>query len=189
MTVWCRQIVCAWWCEWEVCLSSDVTCSIDITVLASQLWRSQPCRAEVSQVAKRVKGSLLYKGSGYYLTGTNFIKFRIGVLYFLDIQKVSSLQHFPICILFPATFPKRMYIFLKKNVSAFVVVGILTLSFPFSWRRKRLDIFGALHGRLAAPPGRAPGWRQEAVAAATERVAARRNPAADSWKSPRLPLW
>lgn len=51
------QIVCAWRCEWEVCLSFD-TCSINITVLASQPRRSQPHRAEVSQVAKRVKGSL-----------------------------------------------------------------------------------------------------------------------------------
>lgn len=189
MTVWFRQIVCAWWCEWEVCLSSDVTCSIDITVLASQLRWSQPCRAEVSQVAKRVKGSLLYKGSGILPYRHEFYKVQNRSFIFSWHSESLFAPALPNLHFISCDISKAYVHFSQKNVSAFVVVEILMLSFPFSWRRKRLDIFGALHGRLAAPPGRAPGWRQEAVAAATERVAGRRNPAADGWKSPRLPLW
>lgn len=66
---------------------------------------------------------------------------------------------------------------------------LLTVCFSCSCRRKRLDVPGALLGRAAAPPGRAAGGYQEAVAAAPERVAGRRNPAADGAASPRLPLW
>lgn len=68
----------------------------------------------------------------------------------------------------------------------FVTVQSFCLLFRW-WCRWGLDVSGALPGRLAVPSGGAAGRWREAVAATSDSVAGRRNPAADGWESPRLP--